>query len=88
MLLTERFSRKGVNPFISHLDDKKWSDHRTKQAQKSRFTTGFSLKREALNHSTRIFVIRIAHHLGGVVLDEVIAANAQPHGDGRCHEHR
>jgi hypothetical protein len=38
MLLTERFSRKGVNPFISHLDDKKWSDHLAKQAQKSRFS--------------------------------------------------
>jgi hypothetical protein len=27
MLSIERFSCKGVNPFPSHLHDKKWSDH-------------------------------------------------------------
>jgi hypothetical protein len=36
MLSIERFSGKGVNPFLSHLHDKNWSDHRAKQTQKSR----------------------------------------------------
>ena len=99
MLSIECFSRKGVNPFVSHLQDKKWSDHCADkvvnpklcpmQKLKSPAVQGFSESGEvALNHCARVLVIRIADHFVGVMLDEVFTANAQPHGNSRRHEHR
>jgi hypothetical protein len=88
MLSIESFGCKGVNPFYSHLHDKKWSDHRAKQTQKSRFRNRLlGWQRIGLNHSARVLVIWVMSSFVAMVLNQVIAANAQPHGDGCRHEH-
>ncbi len=46
-----------------------------------------SLVPAVLNHRTRVLVIGITGSFVGVMLDQVLAANTQPHGDGGSHEH-
>jgi len=93
MLSTERFSCKGVNPFSSHMQDitRLAANKHCHQSVKKPVQKPASLLtawiRNDLNHRARIFIIGVTRHFVVVVLDQVIATNTQPHGNGRRHEH-